>query len=209
MRQMNSSAERYTALISCVRCSATHNSMSSTQPSTDDAKRGENKNQLSQGQIDTPNQSSRTRFSPDPQLVSNARGTFPRLELQSVSPRRHHTFHGMGGPHHMHHRGPPPPPPPHAPSFATGPRPSATPARLTNPFMPPALSPAAQNVMRRLADVSASHAFVATTHRRTYARMPSDGFHICHVPESSGQSHRSCLRYAGRQFTRGGGRGRD
>ncbi|KAI0095108.1 hypothetical protein BDY19DRAFT_988876 [Irpex rosettiformis] len=102
---------------------------------------------------------SQPRLTPDPQLVSNARGTFPRIELEVVSPHRSHTIHGTGGiwrgryghgPYHGPHHGPgphhfPPPPPASVPGG---------PPRMHNPFMSPQDGPrTTRNIMNRLADM--------------------------------------------------------
>lgn len=117
-----------------------------------------------------------------PQLVSNARGRYPRLEMLPVSPRRHHTYSGRGRgggargfmhhhshPHHSYMPPPPPPgmfppPPPPGPGMFPPPPPPGVPGmfappppppppRMHNPFSPPQVSRASENIMRRLGDV--------------------------------------------------------
>ncbi|KAI0706136.1 hypothetical protein BC835DRAFT_1498818 [Cytidiella melzeri] len=93
-----------------------------------------------------------SRTTPEPQIVSNARGTFPRIELEAVSPRRHHTVHGLGGwdsRFRQQHR---PPPPPNGPSSRPGPP-------MHNPFSRPHDTPQAiNNIMRRFSDMGFTQA---------------------------------------------------
>ncbi|KAI0347841.1 hypothetical protein BDW22DRAFT_1321043 [Trametopsis cervina] len=58
-----------------------------SQPSGDETKRDATQNDVGMAGP------SRSRYTPDPQVVSNARGTFPRIEIQTVSPRRYNTMH--------------------------------------------------------------------------------------------------------------------
>ena len=121
---------------------------------------------------------------PAVQLVSNARGTFPQLEMFSVSPRRHHTIHGMGDRHRII-PGPPPPPPALAPPFAApAPPPPGPPPHMRNPFT--AVSPTSRvklNITRRLADVRRSSPSIVPT-----LTVPSQmGFTSADYPGLSGK----------------------
>ncbi|GJE87561.1 hypothetical protein PsYK624_036440 [Phanerochaete sordida] len=105
---------------------------------------------------------------PETQIVSNARGGFPQLEMISLSPRRHHTMHATGrhghGGRHAYGRPnimypPPPPPPPIAPvSVPQVPIPPPPPSHplfaAGNPFAArPANGKLSQSVTHRLAEM--------------------------------------------------------
>lgn len=102
---------------------------------------------------------------PETQIVSNARGGFPQLEMFSLSPRRHHTVHGTGR-RGYHARGLPEniyavPPPPPVISVAS---PVGPPPQTYNPFMSQSASILmTQSVTGRLADVRFSlfHLFLS------------------------------------------------
>ncbi|KAI0803317.1 hypothetical protein BC629DRAFT_1493489 [Irpex lacteus] len=181
------------------------------QPSGDDTKNDSSKN------TEGPSQS---RLTPDPQLVSNARGTFPRIELESVSPRRSHTIHGDRGwrggfgfgHHHGPHRGPgphhhhPPPPPPMGPGASPG---RGGPPHMHNPFMSPQDIPrATHNIMTRLADVRPSSFPYPTRGRgRAHAHPFTDGFHG-EQPGAPFEGQGTGSTYERGYFARGRGRGR-
>ncbi|KIP12564.1 hypothetical protein PHLGIDRAFT_113644 [Phlebiopsis gigantea 11061_1 CR5-6] len=113
-----------------------------------------------------PSSSSQTGTAePAVQLVSNARGTFPQLEMFSVSPRRHHTIHGMRDRQRII-PGPPAPPP-----VLVQP-PPGPPPHIHSPSTP--MSPTSRirlNITRRLADMGFTSADYQALPRKISLRV--------------------------------------